>query len=862
MSVSWSRRPDRNLARRARREIAEAALLLTLALLVFFWPAVFGGRVLLPADLIFDIDPLWRPLTPEGYTGPGNPILSDQVYQFFPWKVFTLRSLAQGQLPLWNPYADGGLPFIGNALSAIFSPFNLLGYLLPLYPSYVVTAILRLSVAGIFTFLFAREIGLGKPGALLATIAFTFSGPMIVWASFPPSFVIVWLPAMLLTIERALTRRSGLYVIASGLTIGAQFLGGQPEVSFHVMLAWAVYALYRAVSLEGPVLSDVLSLSKGEAEGWQLSRLLPQLMRIATAAAIGVLLAAVQLFPFVEALFHSATLSARYAEVSGNAVAHLLFEWHDWPTAITSFLPQYFGTDLDGSYWFPYSNYVEQNAYAGVLPLALAVMVTFHNARRRSAPRRNLVLFFALMALVCLGIALHLPLLNGVNYLPLFNVAANGRLRLVYVFAVAILAGLGLDEINSGHRRPRRTTLRILVLLALISLVFIALAYVSFIVFKDEVIRSGRAFMESRWGTPDFSRPLEYYYGLVEERYDKKLALFRPGNIVMYLPVLIALSWFALHRWQHTGAKMWAYAALGLTILDAFLVGMPFNSTTAPQHIFPTPDAIQFLQQDRDIYRVSGTDLILNPNSGMVFGVFDIRGYDTVVPRRYADLLDCLEGHHRFHFHSLFVQASSLLWDLLNVKYVLTDQELDGKWELAYENAGSVKVYRNRDVLERAFVVYRAQVVDDAAQSLEHVTDSAFDFRGRVVLEEAPAGWTEPPEVPASAAAVQIVDYQPNRVRLKVETPAAGLLVLTDTYAPGWKALLDGRPVSVYVADHAFRAVVVPAGAHQIEFMYEPLGFRIGAATSLLTIATLVLVLIVSQIRHRAHVDVGGASAG
>ena len=847
MNTSWGQQADRNthttqnLARRARREIVEAVLLLILALMLFFWPAVFGGRVLLPADLIFDLDPLWQPLAPADYTHPGNPLLSDQVYQFFPWRIFTLRLLAQGQLPLWNPYTDAGLPFVGNAQSAIFSPFNLFGYLLPLYSSYVVTAILRLFVAGIFTFLFAREIGLGRPGALLAMMAFTFSGPLIVWLGHPHSLVIVWLPAMLLTIERTLTRRSGLYVIASGLTVGAQFLGGHPETSFHVMLVWTAYALYRAIFLEG----------------WRPSRLLPQLVRVAVAAAIGLLLAAVQLLPFTEAFFHSAALSVKEAEASGGVssfVTRLFFEWHDWPTAITAILPQYFGTSLDNSYWYPYSNYVEQNTYVGVLPLALAAMVIFHNVRRRSSSRRNLVLFFTLMAVVCLGIALRLPLLNAINYLPLFYIAANGRMRLIYAFAVAILAGLGLDEISKGHRHCRRTTLRILVLLALIALFLIALAYAGFVVFKDEVIRSGRDFMEANWRTtPYLSRPLEYYYGLVEERYEKKLALFRPSNTVMYLPVLVALSWFALHRWgqrRHTGTKIWVYAVLGLTIVDAFLVGMPFNPTIAPQHIFPTPGAIQFLQQDRDVYRVSGTDLILYPNSGMLFGIPDIRGYDTVVPRRYADLIDRLEGHYRFHFHSLFVQADSPLFDLLNVKYVLTDQELNEKWELVYSDAGSVRVYRNRDVLPRAFVVYRAEIMDNAAQSLERVMDSTFDFRERVVLEEAPPGWTEPLEVPASAAAVQIVDYQANRVRLEVETSAAGLLVLTDTYAPGWKALLDGHSTPVFVADHAFRAVVVPTGTHQIEFVYEPLGFRVGTATSLLTAVALMLVPLISRIRR------------
>jgi len=846
MSVSWNQQAGCNIhtpksrALRARREMVETTLFLVLALLIFFWPAVFGRRVLLPVDLVFDVDPLWQPLAPAGYTGPSNSILSDQVNQFFPWRLFTLRSLAQGQLPLWNPYTDAGLPFLGNAQSAIFSPFNLLGYLFPLYSSYVITAFLRLFVAGIFAFLFAREIGLGRYGAMLVMVAFTFSGPLIIWLGHPHSLVIVWLPAMLLTVERALTRKSRAYVVASGLTIGAQFLGGHPETSFHVMLAWTAYALYRAISLTG----------------WQPSRLFPQLTRIVAAVTIGILLAAVQLLPFVEAFLHSAALSVRETQTFARAspfIVRLLFEWHDWPTAIAALLPQYFGTSLDNSYWYPYSNYVEQDAYVGVLPLALAIVVTWHIIRRRSSPQRNFVLFFALLAVICLGIALRLPLLNAINDLPLFNVAANGRMRLVYAFAVAMLAGMGLDEIIGSDEHARRTMLRILVLLALVALLLIVLACAGFVLFKNELIRSGRAFMAANWGTPYLPRPPEYYYGLVEERYEKKLALFRPTNVVMYLPVLIALAWFALRRWsqrQRASVKTWGYAALGLTLFDAFLVGMPFNPTMEPQYIFPMPDAVQFLQQDHNVYRVSGTGLILYPNSSMLFGISDVRGYDTVVPRRYTDLIDRIEGHYRFHFHSLFTRADSPLFDLLNVKYVLTDQELGGKWELAYRDTGSVRVYRNRDVLPRAFVVYRAEIVEGPAQSLARITDSAFDFRRRVVLEEIPAGWTEPAEVPAIASSVRFVDYEPNRVQMEVEAAADGLLVLTDTYAPGWKALLDGHPTSLYVADHAFRAVVVPAGIHQVEFVYEPASFWVGMVLSLLTIAILIPALLLFRMRQ------------
>ncbi len=861
MIESWNQKIRHNTPNRSTgKEIVEAAVLLLLMSAALFWPAVFGGRVLLPTDLIFDLDPLWQPLAPEGYTGPANPVLADQVYQFLPWKFFATHSLARGQLPLWNPYTDAGSPFLGNAQSAIFSPFNLLSYPLPLHYSHVVTAILRLFVAGIFTFLFAREIGLGKQGALLAMVAFTFSGPLIVWLGHPHSHVLVWLPAMMLTVEKALSRRSWTYAIASGLTIGAQFLGGHPETSFHVLLAWSAYALYRAVSLEG----------------WPPSRLFPQIAKIATAGMTGALLAAAQLLPFAEALIHSAALSTRRAWASNGVsqfLAHLCLEWHDWPTAVTALLPQYFGSEIDGSYWFPYSNYVEQNAYVGVLPLALAAAVVLYSIKRRPLYNRSVILFFALLAVVCLGIALHLPLLNIINDLPLFRLAANGRLRMIYAFAVAILAGLGLDRISAGHTACHRITLRILVLLALVSLCLIGLAYGGFIIFKDAIIRSGRDFMEANWGTPYLPRPLAYYYDLVNKRYERKLALFHPSNIVMYLPVLVALAYGCasalrqrvLHHsslskgankaQHHPGVRTWAYIAIGLTMLDVFLVGRPFHPTTAPQHVFPTPDAIRFLTRDADTYRVSGTGLILQPNSGMLFGLSDIRGYETVVSRRYTDLIDRLEGHYRFHFHSLFTQASDPLWDLLNVKYVLTDQELDGKWELVYRDSGRVKVYRNQSVLPRAFVVYHAEVVDSAAQSLERITSDHFDFREKAVLEERPAEWEEPSEQAIPDAGVQIVDYQANRVKLGVETGADGLLVLTDTYAPGWKARLDGSAIPVYVANHAFRAVVVPSGVHKIEFVYQPLSFQIGAATSLVTVTALALIFLLLRFNRAREPD-------
>jgi hypothetical protein len=323
----------------------------------------------------------------------------------------------------------------------------------------------------------------------------------------------------------------------------------------------------------------------------------------------------------------------------------------------------------------------------------------------------------------------------------------------------------------------------------------------------------------------------------------------------MYLPVYIGFIWLALRRWIRTrvSSRIWAPFALGIVLLDLFPVGMSFNPTIAAQHIFPTPEAIRFLQEDRNLYRVSATGLILYPNSGMLFGVSDVRGYDTVVPQRYASLVDQLEGHYRYHFHSLFTEADAPLFDLLNVKYVLTDQELGKKWDMVHQGQGDVEIYHNQDALPRAFVVYETDIVADATQSLEHVLDNV-GFRHSVVLEERPLGWAEPSRAPLVSPTVRLVNYEPQQVELEVETTVSGILVLTDNYAPGWKARLDGQLTPVYVANHAFRAITVPAGMHQVEFVYRPAAFWIGAASSLLTgMTSAVLVIRHSYRRHKGR---------
>ena len=81
-----------------------------------------------------------------------------------------------------------------------------------------------------------------------------------------------------------------------------------------------------------------------------------------------------------------------------------------------------------------------------------------------------------------------------------------------------------------------------------------------------------------------------------------------------------------------------------------------------------------------------------------------------------------------------------------------------------------------------------------------------------------------------------------NSVIVDVETNETCALVLSDAYYPGWRAEIDGEATQIFPAYHAFRGIIVPAGAHRVEFKYEPRVFQTGLLISLAAIAASIVI--------------------
>lgn len=304
--------------------------------------------------------------------------------------------------------------------------------------------------------------------------------------------------------------------------------------------------------------------------------------------------------------------------------------------------------------------------------------------------------------------------------------------------------------------------------------------------------------------------------------------------------------------------------AIALVLLPAAeLIGFIPRQRADRYDAFTKPPFVDFLRGDPQLFRTFSVDNILFPNTNSAYGISDIRTLDPLQVARYRDFLRADFSptiYDRFDASEVGRDIiRSPLLDLLNVKYLLANPELpvssiSGRFELVYDR--EIRIYRNNNVLPRAFFVSHAEVIPDKDRILKKLTDHSFDAKNAVILEENVTN--NAPMASAASSPVVFERYEPNYIRLRAELAQAGWLVLADTYYPGWKALVDGKPGRILPADYIFRAVRLEPGSHVVEFVYRPASFVWGVAISMLTIGGLILGGL--RARRRGRVFTAGVS--
>ncbi|HEX5387001.1 MAG TPA: YfhO family protein [Gemmatimonadales bacterium] len=849
-----------------RRATAAALLLLLLVPLAICWRAVLEDRVLAPTDQIFTT-PFFAGVAPPGFARASNPQLFDQTYQFVPWRHFAWEQIRRGHLPLWNPLSLAGAPFVATAQSAVFYPLNLALAAAPFERTFVLSALVRLWIAGLLTFLLARRTGRSPPAALVAALAFMLCGYMVAWLGHPQTNVAIWLPGLVLGVElvlaatdrRARIRAAGLLA----LIVGVQFLGGHIETSADIIFGAAVYAIVRMVQL-APA-RESRQFRSARVAAWRPA---PGGVLLLVALVLGVGLAAAQLLPFAEWLPLSEVGRVRSGDASFAIyqpgwwrqlfllplfVFPNLYGNPSWPPPYFDFLP--FGR-----------NYHADVLYAGVLPFLLALLAL---PRWRTDPY---VRAWTVLAVVALGRALHVPVFDWLNDLPLLRLGKAHMLRLDATFGIAMLAGHGADRLFAASREAEGAVLRrwsrLCAAVVIVGWGLLLAGRYLLPHLRDQLQAVDREIATTTWqsygGAPRSDRSFtEEARGMAAAT----LRAFHWRNGVMYAPAVVAAAALALALLARRRALSgWPARALPVALplliaADLAVNAYGFNPTVSVRYFYPRPPGLDMLRADRSLFRVSASRRDLVPDAQMMFGLSDVRGLD--FPTHWlSSYAQAVPGYAPWIAYGItFRRFDSPLLRVLNVKYVYASGD-----SAAVADARPIGRVGNGELWEvgapvpRSFVVHRARAAASDEAALAALSEAPESVFSRVLLAGADAAVaqaanaeaaSEPDSAGVGADApdaatgdrVTLISYAPDRAEWRVRTTRAGWLFTGDAYYPGWTAERDGRPTRIYRANVAFRAVRVPPGDHLVRYRFRPrsvyLGLGLGAL-SLVAVAGLI----------------------
>jgi hypothetical protein len=270
------------------------------------------------------------------------------------------------------------------------------------------------------------------------------------------------------------------------------------------------------------------------------------------------------------------------------------------------------------------------------------------------------------------------------------------------------------------------------------------------------------------------------------------------------------------------------------------------------------------MSERRPVDRVFGFDTILYPDTAGALGLQDIRTLDALYISRYLTYIRTFVTPtfvDRFTGEAVLPTeiSANRMFDLLGVRYILASSarkslttETNGQFDFIGAQGG-VTVYHNKNASPRAFVAREVHQVGGTNEAILYLqtrgirlTDGTtrvdrFDPEREAVVESE--NLRIPPRQDAivngsDSRVANIVSYAPNQVEVQVPAGSPGLLVLTDTFYPGWVATVNGRPSPILPTDVAFRGVILGPEAAAVVFRYQPRTGMLGCSIAVFGVIT------------------------
>mgnify|MGYP005848410573 CR=1 FL=1 len=570
-----------------------------------------------------------------GYALLGLTYYEDDIQNYYyPVLQRVLQSLRAGTLPLWTSDMFLGFPFFADGSAGTLYPLNWLAALVPAGQSITFLLALRAALSALFFYLFVRALGQSATAAVLASLAYAFSGYNVGhWIHLSLGHSTLTLPLALYAVERAYRshgRNSIAWLLLATIAAGLLWLGVHPQSALISVASLALYGLFRAFGRD---------FSRG------LLRRLALFAGGGAAVGLGAFgLAAAQLLPMAElASFSGRGQGISYQFASTHALPPHNLLTAIWPYAFVT--PGFFDWGLT-SRW-------ESAFYVGQIPLALAVLALIRRRERQ-------VVFWGVLVILSMWLAMaaYLPLnLHRLLFnLPGFSFfRVPGRFLEVADLALPVLAGYGLDLLARPAAREAVLPWSRRLAWALICLVLLAALGAVLVVALPEIIPRTLWLLYINWPHVATWRAEEIWPALQQT--------LSPGNPRFLLWSGLALLAACLfYAWQRRPEwTNWRYLLVGCAALDLMLFAGHFWQA-APTSALAEPSGaiVQYLREhgsgDR-VWSQHRTTTHLNRLLGL--GQDELNSYGPMEMQRLAE------------YRGIVERGNDRLFDLLAIRWVV-----------------------------------------------------------------------------------------------------------------------------------------------------------------------------------------------
>jgi Bacterial membrane protein YfhO len=462
----------------------------------------------------------------------------------------------------------------------------------------------------------------------------------------------------------------------------------------------------------------------------------------------------------------------------------------------------------------------EQAAYVGMIAF-LGFPIAWLHAQRRY------VVFFSLSTIVALCVAYGIrPIYTLSLYVPMLMGLKNSRFILVVSFGVAVLAGLGVSVLENLEKQERKRRIRA----AMFAAGGICLAALMIYLVRANLV----------------ALPVGH------SRYPKASLLF-----LSFSTIPVALRLAGLLR-----PRLFNFLLAGVVIVDVCSFSYGFMPFEKPQYILPEDKFFaRISSKTSEPVRLMQIGDAYTANAEILYGIQSSGGYEIPL-RRMAEFtrgvtLNYMDAILQDSEH-VFDTADRRI-DMLSTRYYVVQnkdplykryQESPDRFRFLFEFAAT-SMFENLKAMPPAFLVPSSgiTVIKDEKAQMESIRSAGFDPARTVILEE-PLSLASTSGVPGN---VHWIARKNSSLQLKVDSATDSVLVLSQTFYPGWKAFVDGKRTPVFPADYALTGIAVGAGSHDVVFTFDPLSFKIG----LLLSAVMTLVVGTLLYRHRKHLKSG-----